>query len=141
VPWRFFSRSDKQTAGSTRKRVTGISRDVVRLMCEMGRENHPREYGCALRAEDGVIRELVLVPGMIGGDRHTFMNTWHLPVDPSIVGTVHSHPSPFPIPSDADKQFFSAYGRVHLIIASPYTPTSWRAYDLTAAPVSLQTVE
>jgi proteasome lid subunit RPN8/RPN11 len=121
--------------------VWAIKREVVDLMCEMGKANHPHEYGSALRAEGGVITELVLVPGMTGGDRHTFMNTWFLPVDASLVGTVHSHPSPYPVPSDADRQFFSHFGSVHLIIAAPYTARSWRAYDLTALPIELQVVE
>lgn len=141
---RLFSKPERpprEPAAPRRRRISGIKRDVVSLMCELGKENHPREYGCALRAEGGVITELVLVPGMVGGDRHTFMNTWRLPVDASLVGTVHSHPSPFPIPSDADKQFFSHFGHVHLIIAAPYNARSWRAYDLTAAEIDLPIVD
>ena len=123
------------------RKVHSIERDVVDLMAQMGRANHPREYGAALRAEKGVITELVLVPGMIGGDAHTFMNTWNLPIDASIVGTVHSHPSPYPIPSDADKQFFGHFGHTHLIIAYPYNAYSWKAYDLTAEEIRLKVVD
>lgn len=124
-----------------RRKVHSIHRQVVDVMAQMGRANHPNEYGAALRAEKGVITELVLVPGMIGGGSHTFMNTWHLPIDPSLVGTVHSHPSPYPIPSDADRQFFGHFGHTHLIIAYPYNAYSWRAYDLTAEPVKLDVVD
>lgn len=139
---RLFSKPEQPADGRARsRRIFAIKRDVVRLMGEMGKESHPNEYGCALRAEGGVITELVLVPGMMGGDRHTFMNTWHLPIDDTIVGTVHSHPSPFPIPSDADRQFFSHFGNVHIIIAAPYDARSWRAYDLTAEPIVLQVVD
>ena len=114
---------------------------AIDVMAQMGRANHPREYGAALRAEKGVITELVLVPGMIGGGSHTFLNTWNLPIDPSLVGTVHSHPSPYPIPSDADRQFFGHFGHTHIIIAYPYNAYSWRAYDLTSEPVKLDVVD
>ncbi|MFA5861938.1 MAG: hypothetical protein WDA16_09630, partial [Candidatus Thermoplasmatota archaeon] len=73
---RLFSKPEQPADGRARsRRIFAIKRDVVRLMGEMGKESHPNEYGCALRAEGGVITELVLVPGMMGGDRHTFMNT------------------------------------------------------------------
>lgn len=124
-----------------RRKVHSIHRDAIDVMAQMGRANHPNEFGAALRAERGVITEIVLVPGMIGGGSHTFMNTWNLPVDPSLVGTVHSHPSPYPIPSDADRQFFGHFGTTHLIIAYPYNAWSWRAYDLTSEPVELEVVD
>lgn len=123
------------------RKVHSIHRDVVDMMAQMGRANHPNEYGAALRAEKGVITELVLVPGMTGGDRHTFMNTWNLPIDASLVGTVHSHPSPYAIPSDADRQFFAHFGHTHVIIAYPYNAYSWKAYDLTAEEIRLKVVE
>lgn len=139
---RLFGRQEPSfTTLPAPRRVRAIRRDVVRLMGELGKEAHPREYGAALRAEGGVITELVLVPGMIGGDSHTIMRTWNLPIDASIVGTVHSHPSPNASPSDADRQFFSHFGSIHLIIGAPYGERSWRAYDLTAAPVELDVVE
>ena len=138
---RFFGKPASGPVAKPPRRVRGIQRSVLELMCEMGKESHPNEYGAALRAEGGVITELVFVPGMIGGDSHTMMNTWHLPIDSTIVGTVHSHPTPNATPSDADRQFFSHFGSVHIIIGAPYTPRTWRAYDLTAAPIALDVLE
>ena len=42
------------------------------------------------------------------------------PMDASIIGSAHSHPSGSYRPSDQDLQFFSRYGVVHLIARYPY---------------------
>ena len=124
-----------------RRRVWGISRDALRMIVESARSQHPREFGATLRAEDGIITELVLTPGTIAGDAHTFINYHLLPTDASIVGTVHSHPSPWAHPSDADKQVFGAFGHTHIIIAHPYTEDSWLAYDQSGRDVELEVVD
>ena len=45
------------------------------------------------------------------------------PLDPSIVCSVHSHPGQAR-PSRADMEFFSKFGKVHLIVGYPFTPGS-----------------
>ena len=52
-----------------------------------------------------------------------------LPIDFSIIGTVHSHPSPVPRPSAADLHLFEKFGSVHIIVANPFDELSWKAYD------------
>jgi proteasome lid subunit RPN8/RPN11 len=54
---------------------------------------------------------------------------------------VHSHPSPYPVPSGADLGLFGRFGRVHLIVASPYDERSWRAYDHRGNEIHLEVVE
>ncbi|HUR69284.1 MAG TPA: Mov34/MPN/PAD-1 family protein [Candidatus Thermoplasmatota archaeon] len=136
-------RRDKERAPEPprRRRVWAIHQEVLDLVKEAARESHPREFGATLRAEGGILTEVVLTPGTIGGERHTFIN-WHkLPIDASIVGTVHSHPGPYAVPSDADKQVFNAFGHTHIIIAEPYTDETWIAYDQNAEPVELDVVD
>ena len=58
----------------------------------------------------------------------------------NIVGTIHSHPSPFPIPSDADLELFRKHGRVHIIIANPYNHSSWKAYDYNGEEIKIEIV-
>lgn len=107
---------------------------------QAARASHPHEFGATLRAEKGVVTELILVPGTLGGDRHAILPLGYLPVDPSIVGTVHSHPGPYAIPSDADKQLFNAFGHTHIIIAEPYRDDTWIAYDQNAEPIDLEVI-
>lgn len=118
----------------------GIQRDALGLICQASKAQHPKEFGATLRAEKGVITEVVLTPGTIAGDRHTFINYHMLPIDPSIVGTVHSHPSPDAHPSDADVRVFSAFGHTHIIIAHPYDEDDWLAYDTNGEEIELEVV-
>ena len=52
-----------------------------------------------------------------------------IPIDFNIVETIHNHPSPFPLPSDADLELFRKHSRGHIIIASPYKYSSGKTYD------------
>ena len=71
----------------------------------------------------------MLLPGTISGDSHAIFQLHMLPIDFSIIGTVHSHPSPVPRPSDADLHLFEKFGKVHIIVANPFDEFSWKAYD------------
>ena len=134
-------RRSKEPAPPRRRRVWGIRRDVLEMVMESSRANHPNEFGATLRAEKGIVTELILVPGTLGGDKHAILPLGYLPVDPSIVGTVHSHPGPYAIPSDADKQLFNAFGHTHVIIAEPYDEDTWIAYDQNAEEIDLEVVD
>lgn len=136
-----FGRRKTEPPAPRGRRVRAIHRDALDLICEMARSAHPREFGATLRAEGGVVTEVILVPGTLGGDRHAILPLGYLPVDSSIVGTVHSHPGPYAIPSDADKQLFNAFGHTHIIIAEPYTDETWIAYDQNAEEIELEVLD
>ena len=85
------------------KRVTAIARKTLRMILEASRDMYPREFGAILRAEEGTITELILVPGTVSGKRHAIFQLHTLPADFSVVGTVHSHPSGVYEPSDEDR--------------------------------------
>jgi len=87
------------------------------------------EFICLLRQNDGVIDEMVLIPGTIYGDSHAFINMWMSPVNLGISGTIHSHPGYSNEPSDDDLIFFSSWGGVHIITCQPYDRSSWKIYD------------
>ena len=63
-----------------------------------------------------------------------------LPIDFTIVGTAHSHPSPSFHPSDADVLFFRKFGKVHIVAAYPFTISSWNAYDYDGKKVAISVV-
>ena len=70
-----------------------------------------------------------MLPGTLSGGRSVIYNLLMKPIDFTIVGTVHSHPSGYPIPSDADIQMFSRSGDIHIIVGYPYAMNSWKAYN------------
>lgn len=120
-----------------------ITRKCLTLILEASKANYPKEFGGFLRVgtqTKNTIREIVLLPGTISGDSHAIFQLHMLPIDFSIVGTVHSHPSSSARPSDADLHLFEKYGKIHIIAAKPYTETSWKAYLYTGDEINMTIV-
>jgi proteasome lid subunit RPN8/RPN11 len=124
-----------------RGKVHAIKKRTLRMILEASKSSYPEEFGAFLRAEKGVIRELILLPGTVSGQRHASFKLYMLPIDFSIVGTVHSHPSGACFPSEADLQLFRKYGWVHIIACMPYDRNSWVAFDMTGKEKELEVVD
>ena len=122
------------------KRVYGIRRKTLRMILGASRDTYPKEFAAILRAEEGVVEEILLLPGTISGDVHAIFQLHMLPIDFSVVGTIHSHPSGSYRPSDADRGLFSHFGRLHIIVGHPYTEKTWQAYDHNGKPRPLDIV-
>ena len=120
-----------------------ITEKCLDLILESAKSSYPNEFGALLRVDlekKDTIIELVLLPGTISGDSHAIFRLHMLPIDFSIVGTVHSHPSPSPYPSDADLQLFRKQGKVHIIVANPYTKSSWNAFDFNGNKIEIEVI-
>ena len=109
--------------------IYGVDVDFIDGFNEAARSTYPDEFLCMVREIDGVISEMILLPGTVYGDTHSFINQWMAPIDYSIAGS-----------ADADKEFFSNTGGVHFITCQPYDRTSWRAYNSKGEPVDLEIV-
>ena len=136
----FFKKKKKQHPPVVDWKIT---KNCFAMIAESAKSLYPKEFGGLLRCDDDqkdTITEIVLLPGTIAGDSHAIFKMHMKPFDLSIVGTVHSHPSPSCIPSDADRLLFSKYGRIHMIIASPYSQESWCAYDARAEAVTMHII-
>lgn len=120
--------------------IFGIDREALALILGASRSSHPREFVGVLRAREDVIQEVLLLPGTLSSDESALLRLRMLPIDPSVCGTVHSHPSTSVSPSQADLVLFSKFGRVHIIIAAPYDERSWRAYDYHGNKIELKVV-
>jgi proteasome lid subunit RPN8/RPN11 len=121
------------------RKVTKIEREVLDLIFASARSSHPHEFGAVLRAEGDTVTEILIVP-TVQGDRHAIMHLQQLPVDRTAVGTVHSHPTPNAIPSDADQMLFRQFGHTHMIVGFPYNMHTWIAYDHDANVIRLSVV-
>jgi proteasome lid subunit RPN8/RPN11 len=121
-------------------RIIGVSIDFIDGFNEAAKSTYPDEFLCVHREIDGVISEMVMLPGTVFGDEHSFINRWMEPIDFSIAGSAHSHPGFSNMPSDADKDFFSNMGGVHFITCQPYDRTSWKAYDSRGEPLDIEVI-
>ena len=109
-----------------------IKKDCLDVILECAKSEYPNEFGGLLRvdtASKNTVIEVVLLPGTISGGSQAIFQLHMLPIDFSIVGTVHSHPSGIPRPSRADLELFDKYGRIHIIVASPFDEYSWKTYN------------
>ncbi len=123
------------------KKIEGVTARVLSLFSESAKDAHPAEFAAGMREIDGIISELILIPGTVSGPGSAILRLQTLPVDFSIVGVIHSHPSPNFNPSREDIITFGKYGRVHIIMAYPYDLDSWRAYDSTGKKLDLTLIE
>jgi proteasome lid subunit RPN8/RPN11 len=136
----FFKRKEKVLPV---RKAWKITRRCLKLILEASKSNYPTEFGGLLRVDatsKDTITEIVLLPGTVSGDSHAIFQLHMLPIDFSIIGTVHSHPSPYPRPSDADLQLFGKFGKVHIIVASPFDEHSWKAYDYNGNNLEIEIV-
>jgi len=124
-----------------RANIHSIRKRTLKMILEASKSSYPEEFGAFLRAEKGVIRELVLLPGTVMGERHAIFRMHMLPIDFTIVGTVHSHPSGACYPSDADLELFRKYGWIHMIVCAPYDRNSWAVFDIRGEPRELKVVD
>lgn len=131
----------KKEEGERRKGIWGIRARTLRMILEASRETYPNEFSATLRAEDGIINEVLLLPGTLQGQTSAILRLHMLPIDYTVVGSVHSHPSGVIEPSDADLQLFEKFGKVHIIVGSPFDMRSWRAFDFRGDLIRIEVVD
>ena len=122
------------------RKIEGIDREALELVLHASRSNRPNEFAGVLRARDGVISEILFLPGTFSSEMSAVIQLHMLPIDNTACGTVHSHPSPNANPSNADLALFAKFGTIHLIIAHPYSMASWKAYDHHGNRVKLKVI-
>lgn len=107
-----------------------IERGVLRDVMELARDAHPREVILLLRGsrdrDEVRVKELLFPPFGHGGRGFASFPAHMLPIDFTIVGTAHSHPSGNLTPSVGDMHNF--YGRVMVIVGPPFALDSVAAY-------------
>lgn len=117
-----------------------IEDETLEFLLHACRSTHPDEFAGFLREKKGVITEILLVPGTIFGKTGSIVNYWNLPIDLSVKGTAHSHPSSNVTPSPSDLRFFSSYGKYHAIVGFPYTEQTIQFYARDGSKLSHKVV-
>jgi len=102
--------------------VVSISREVLGVILENAKVLHPREAILLLRgkvSKDAIrISEVLVPPTATYGKGFASFPMHRMPIDFSIIGTAHSHPSGNLTPSIADLN--RSMGRIIMIVAYPY---------------------
>ncbi len=129
MPVKINKRSPRREKPKPGGPVRAIRKKAIELMLEAGKGSLPNEFGGILRAYGGVITEVMVIPGTEQGARAALFRFHMLPVDRSIVGTVHSHPSGNYWPSGADMELFDRFGSVHIICGHPFTMRDCQVYN------------
>ena len=100
-----------------------VSQDLLQTVFEGAKSVYPRETILLLRGEKKkdliAVTELVVPPLANYGRGFANIRLHMLPMDFSIVGTAHSHPSGNITPSNADLNHF--FGPVLMIVGFPFT--------------------
>jgi len=123
-----------------RMQIRGIRKDLLILLLQVGKEQHPNEYAGLLREKDGIIEELNLLPGTTSTGVSASLYLDMMPLDTHLAGSVHSHPNGVLIASDADLSFFPRTGSYHLIVGFPYNEGDWACFRANGTPVELEVV-
>ena len=123
--------------------IVSIKREVMEGILSYLQYIHPREGILLLSgksAKDKItVKELVLPPQAVHGEHSSGFPLSRLPIDTSIVGVVHSHPSGALIPSPADYNHF--YGRIMIIVGYPYlSEKNMVVFDGKGEPVKHEVV-
>jgi len=127
--------------GMSQSVLVQLPREILDAIFAGAKQLYPRESFLLLRGKKrkGVIciSDLVLAPFAAHGEDSVHFNTWMLPGDFSLVGTVHSHPSGNISPSHVDLNYF--FGRVLMIVGYPFEGEACVAvYDSNGGKLPLQ---
>lgn len=120
-----------------------VDSEVIDNIIELANESDANEF---MTMFDGEIKNNTLfITGLIflpveSSDEGAVINTWMIPPSMSTMGSVHSHPGPSALPSNADLATFSKMGLFHMIICQPYDITSIMAYNRFGDPVSFKII-
>ncbi len=121
-----------------------ISRKLLDAIFENARAMYPRETVLLLRGkvkkERIEIRDIVIPPLATHGKAFTTFPAHMLPLDFSLIGSVHSHPSGIAMPSVEDLN--RSFGRIILIVAYPFVgKESVAVFDHSGEKITLKLTE
>lgn len=109
-----------------------VDREVLESVIYYSKQAYPNEF---LAFFDGQIKDKILyitglffIPGETC-ETGAVVHTELIPMTTKYFGSVHSHPGPSAMPSDADLKTFSKYGYFHMIVCLPYSFNTFKSYD------------
>lgn len=139
-------RSSRGVNGKTLilRRLVSLHRSVIESVLDYSKAYHPKEGILLLRGKvtkDSIsVDEVEIPPRAVHGYSFSNFPLHMLPIDFSVVGTAHSHPSGVLRPSAGDLDNY--YGRIMVIVAYPYSSEQNIAiFDSKGNPIGYEVIE
>jgi proteasome lid subunit RPN8/RPN11 len=120
--------------------IKGIARDTLNFILEASKSMAPQEFAGLLQEKDGIITEVLILPGTESSDTNAVFRLYMMP-NIKAAGSVHSHPGPNRSPSQADLHLFSKTGNCHIIVGRPYNEQSWTCYNREGTVIELPVLD
>ncbi len=120
--------------------VRGIAKETLNFILGASKNTAPNEFAGLLREENGIIIDVLILPGTESSDRNAVIKLFMMPNVES-TGSVHSHPGPSARPSKEDLRLFDKTGNCHIIVASPYDEESWVCYSRDGQIIDLPVLD
>ena len=106
-----------------------IKKELLDGILALCRDHHPREILGLLRIDKGIVTEFILPPGALTSNSSGVFFPSRIPLDPSLEGTIHSHPSGSLNPSLQDLNDIFKKKRFHFIVGYPYDFSKIKCFD------------
>ena len=121
-----------------------LTKPLAESLLAYSKDQYPNEMLVLLRAKRSKdtmrIHQVVFAPFMASGHAEATFNPYQVPIDASIVGTAHSHPSGSDKPSLQD--LLHVYGSIMMIVAYPFVGADdISIYDHRGNPLSWDLVD
>jgi proteasome lid subunit RPN8/RPN11 len=121
--------------------TVSIPRDLLDTILAGAKQLYPRESFLFLRGKKSknviIVSDLIVAPFAVHGHGFASFSPHMLPMDFSVVGTVHSHPSGNITPSHIDLNY--SFGRILMIVGYPFANEECVAvYSSDGEKLSLQ---
>ncbi len=111
-----------------------VKKSLLEDLCKSAQMYYPDEFLCFLGGDSKKmeITEIIFLPTQTDEMSASIMEST-MPYDPTILGSVHSHPDSIGAPSGADKKFFSKYA-INAIIGYPFIVENIAFFDSKSKP-------
>jgi len=116
-----------------------IKKGLLETLLESSQRYYPDEFMCFLggKRKEKLLDEIVMLPTINGKNFASFQQNL-VPIDDSIIGTFHSHPTGPANPSSADKKLFQKY-EVNFILS--LSGQVFRAFDRNGKELLVELIE
>ena len=123
--------------------IVEIRKSLLRSILESARAVYPRETILLLRGISRKrrieITDIIIPPLATYGNGFSSFPTHMLPIDFSLVGTVHSHPSGSGIPSVQDLN--RSFGKIMIIVFYPFHVQNVTIYSRSGEKIPLRIIK